>query len=536
MASKEELQRLVRAMNPDAEQIEEATAAAPRVPGAVKALGRGFYEANIAPLLSPYETAMAIFGAGKEMVRAPVETTKSMARSELERLQQAEGSPEAAAEYAGGMFSPFSMLRRAPTMREITAYQGSPTKFEPTPNNPLGEFDVSKAGSGVGQQNRGPGTYIAENPKVAERYRMKYSPVMNIGEQRSPGYKYTVDLPDPMIEKMLDLDAPIVNQSKFIRDKIMQVSNDPALPPDSAELLRQLLTSKDRALQKYPLTGLGLVSVPREFGGIFKDVTEANTILQRYGIPGSKWKDDISRGPDKGTRNFVVFPGEEKKVKILEREGPKGERAFSENPQLRTPEFKKFIQGSKVVDEENRPIRLYHATDAESDFDEFDTSDFGSWFAEDPETAMGYANKGHGGAPRTFPVYLNVKKPLYIPEEIDLSEDVNAAKALDLINKRNKTDITLEEIGQNPRGDWDLSNQGNEYGFALFGLNDLFVDALKKRGFDGYQAFEQGKSTWNAFSPEQIKSAVGNVGKFDPESPVLTKAEGGEVRPLAKRR
>jgi hypothetical protein len=339
MASKEELQRLVRAMNPDAEQIEEAAAAAPRVPGAVKALGRGFYEANIAPLLSPYETAMAIFGAGKEMVRAPVETTKSMARSELERLQQAEGSPEAAAEYAGGMFSPFSMLRRAPTMREITAYQASPAKFEPTPN-----------------------------------------------------------------------------------------------------------------------------------------------------------------------------------------------------PQLRTPEFKKFFQGSKVVDEEKRPIRLYHATDAENDFDEFDTSDFGSWFAEDPETAMGYANKGHGGAPRTFPVYLNVKKPLYIPEEIDLSEDVNAAQALDLINKRNKTDITLEEIGENPRGDWDLSNQGNEYGFALFGLNDRFVDALKKRGFDGYQAFEQGKSTWNAFSPEQIKSAVGNVGKFDPESPVLTKAQGGEVRPLAKRR
>jgi len=530
MASKEELRKLMLAMNPDAEQIEEAATAAPRVPDVAKAFGRGLYEANVAPLLSPYETAMAIFGAGKEMARAPVETTKSMARSELERLQQAERSPEAAAEYAGGMFSPFSMLRRAPTMREITAYQGSPAKFEPTPNNPLGEFDITKAGSGVGQQNRGPGTYIAENPKVANRYRIAPG-----STDPKKGFMYTVDLPDPMIEKMIDLDAPIMNQPK-IRETLLKIADDDVLPPESAQYLRYMLTSQDKTLQKYPLTGQGLVAVPRELGGIFKDVTEANTVLQRYGIPGSKWKDDISRGPDKGTRNFVVFPGEEKKVKILEREGPKGEQAFSENPQLRTPEFKKFIQGSKVVDEENRPIRLYHATDAESDFDEFDTSDFGSWFAEDPETAMGYANKGHGGAPRTFPVYLNVKKPLYIPEEIDLSEDVNAAKALDLINKRNKTDITLEEIGQNPRGDWDLSNQGNEYGFALFGLNDLFVDALKKRGFDGYQAFEQGKSTWNAFSPEQIKSAVGNVGKFDPESPVLTKAEGGEVRPLAKRR
>lgn len=318
--NQEDLRKLMLAMNPDAEQIEEAVAAAPRVPGTAKALGKGFYEANVAPLLSPYETAMAIFGTGKEMARAPVETTKSMARSELERLQQAERSPEAAAEYAGGMFSPFSMLRRAPTMREITAYQGSPAKFEPTPANPLGEFDITKAGSGVGQQNRGPGTYIAENPKVAERYRMKYSPVTKIGEKRAPGYLYTVDLPDPLIEKMIDLDAPIMNQPK-IRETLLKIADDDVLPPKSAQYLRYMLTSQDKALQKYPLTGFGLISVPREFGGIFKDVTEANTVLQRYGIPGSKWKDDISRGPDKGTRNFVVFPGEEEKVKILKREG-----------------------------------------------------------------------------------------------------------------------------------------------------------------------------------------------------------------------
>ena len=315
MASKEELRKLMLAMNPDAEQIEEAATAAPRVPDVAKAFGRGLYEANVAPLLSPYETAMAIFGAGKEMARAPVETTKSMARSELERLQQAERSPEAAAEYAGGMFSPFSMLRRAPTMREITAYQGSPAKFEPTPDNPLGEFDITKAGSGVGQQNRGPGTYIAENPKVANRYRIAPG-----STDPKKGFMYTVDLPDPMIEKMIDLDAPIMNQPK-IRETLLKIADDDVLPPESAQYLRYMLTSQDKALQKYPLTGLGLVSVPREFGGIFKDVTEANAVLQRYGIPGSKWKDDISRGPDKGTRNFVVFPGEEKKVKILKREG-----------------------------------------------------------------------------------------------------------------------------------------------------------------------------------------------------------------------
>ena len=320
MASKEDLQRLIRAMNPDAEQIEEAAAAAPRVPGAAKALGKGFYEANIAPLLSPRETAMAIFGAGKELVRAPVETTKSMARSELERLQGAAQSPEAAAEYAGGMFSPFSMLRRAPTMSEITAYQGSRAQFEPTPNNPLGEFDITKAGTGVGQQNRGPGTYLTESQRVANRFRIGDG---NIDPKK--GFLYTVDLPDSMVERMLDLDAPIMDQPK-IRETLLKIADDGVLPQESADYLRYMLISADEGLKQYPLTGQGLIAVPRALGGIFQDSTEANTILQRYGIPGSKWdaglfKEDIAKGREKVTRNFLVFPGEEKKVKILKREG-----------------------------------------------------------------------------------------------------------------------------------------------------------------------------------------------------------------------
>lgn len=313
--SREDLRKLVLALNPDAEQIEEAAAAAPRVPAVARSLGKGFYEANVAPLLSPVKTMRELLGFGKEFVKSPIETGKTVARSELDRLQAAEKSPEAAAEYYGGLLSPFSMLRRAPTMREISAYHSSPAKFEPTPDNPLGEFDITKAGSGVGQQNRGPGTYIAENPKVANRYRIAPG-----STDPKKGFMYTVDLPDPMIEKMIDLDAPIMNQPK-IRETLLKIADDDVLPPESAQYLRYMLTSQDKPLQKYPLTGLGLIAVPREFGGIFKDVTEANAVLQRYGIPGSKWKDDISRGPDKGTRNFVVFPGEEKKVKILKREG-----------------------------------------------------------------------------------------------------------------------------------------------------------------------------------------------------------------------
>jgi len=50
------------------------------------------------------------------------------------------------------------------------------------------------------------------------------------------------------------------------------------------------------------------------------DRAEVSEYLRSLGIPGIKYLDRGSRGKDgSGTRNFVVFPGEEKKVNILER-------------------------------------------------------------------------------------------------------------------------------------------------------------------------------------------------------------------------
>jgi len=47
----------------------------------------------------------------------------------------------------------------------------------------------------------------------------------------------------------------------------------------------------------------------------------ASEVMKRMGIPGIRYLDAGSRGQGgTGTRNFVVFPGEEKKVKILRRE------------------------------------------------------------------------------------------------------------------------------------------------------------------------------------------------------------------------
>jgi hypothetical protein len=54
---------------------------------------------------------------------------------------------------------------------------------------------------------------------------------------------------------------------------------------------------------------------------------KASDALRTAGIPGIRYLDAESRAKGEGTRNFVVFPGEEQNLRILERDGVKAENA-----------------------------------------------------------------------------------------------------------------------------------------------------------------------------------------------------------------
>ena len=56
-------------------------------------------------------------------------------------------------------------------------------------------------------------------------------------------------------------------------------------------------------------------------GNATKNQIEASRALREAGIPGIKYFDGNSRTAGKGSRNYVVFPGEEKNLKMLERNG-----------------------------------------------------------------------------------------------------------------------------------------------------------------------------------------------------------------------
>ena len=151
--------------------------------------------------------------------------------------------------------------------------------------------------------------------------------------QATQGAFYKVDLPDEQIAKMLDWDKPLSQQKDIVKN----------ITPESLGLTYTQLPNGNHAfvnqegkilgnLQKggtqegftknwmsdvmrgtgqdlYKMLGQGMEKSPAVSGA-----------LREAGIPGIRYLDQGSRGKG-GTSNFVVFPGEESKLRIMEVNG-----------------------------------------------------------------------------------------------------------------------------------------------------------------------------------------------------------------------
>jgi hypothetical protein len=291
-----------------------------------------------------------------------------LAGRDIERARRA-GDPAAAA-MAATEFLPFGrlagMMRRpGPIMSELDVYHGSPHRFE--------EFDASKIGTGEGAQAYGHGIYLAESPAVGRQYAEflasrkndlldpgnlaasmmyrtsegtkeaglreidaalkgiknypnsypdapqqkaaleKARELLESGAElpKQGGNFYTADLPDEMVDRMLDWDKPLSEQSDFVKKALGVAEGYFAVPLSSGE--KMYAHGKSMA-------GVDLINELTSLMGEGNKVA-ASEYLRSRGIPGIRYLDAGSRGQGgSGTRNFVVFPGEEKKVKILKRE------------------------------------------------------------------------------------------------------------------------------------------------------------------------------------------------------------------------
>lgn len=176
------------------------------------------------------------------------------------------------------------------------------------------------------------------DPSYAKKMKQAYAKGMDIYQQNSAGALYKVDLPDEHIAKMLDWDKPLSQQSPEVQKAIPKVadyaslrkqytdidSQISGLPPSSklfnelSDKRRQLSSQMDYAKRLEKAVGSDIYEI---MGGGRGNQLAASEKLKELGVPGIRYLDGGSRGTGAGTSNYVVFPGNESLMQIIERNG-----------------------------------------------------------------------------------------------------------------------------------------------------------------------------------------------------------------------
>jgi len=188
---------------------------------------------------------------------------------------------------------------------QMTVYHGSPHLFPPTKNNPLGEFNSSKIGTGEGKQQQGVGSYLAEAKEVGQKYADKEAWKRGMDS----GYLYKVDAPDELIASMANHDFPMYKQPQSVKSAVNEL-----LDENAKKALKNYHGWED--VNEAPFAAvMDALEIARG-----NNRAATSEILRQAGIPGIRYLDGGSRTGGQGTSNFVVFPGNEGLLKILERQ------------------------------------------------------------------------------------------------------------------------------------------------------------------------------------------------------------------------
>ena len=198
---------------------------------------------------------------------------------------------------------------------------------------------------------------------------------------------------------------------------------------------------------------------------------------------------------------------------------------LSQADQTDTPAFKRWFGDSKVVDAEGKPLVVYHGT--RGDFNVFNTQHPDGiqrhYFAADPATAAEYANDhtgrtGEGG--NVMPAYLAIRNPAIIEADgssfagVQLSgvpAQIIDALPPEAVRRGYSTLSTIARVAES------------------LGHDGLIVRNVRD-GAGPYGEQNPG-DVYIAFRPEQIKSATGNSGSFDPSNPsiLLSQIQQGNI-------
>lgn len=122
-------------------------------------------------------------------------------------------------------------------------------------------------------------------------------------------------------------------------------------------------------------------------------------------------------------------------------------------------------------------------------------------------------SKSLPSGPNLIPVYVKADKPW----DYDKYEDV---KAVIKRARENGADITQSMADEIAEGNWQTI-EGSSID------NAPILDAIKQLGYDGMYVEEGGEKNLAVFSPNQVKSAIGNNGDFSLSAPSIRESRVG---------
>lgn len=218
--------------------------------------------------------------------------------------------------------------------------------------------------------------------------------------------------------------------------------------------------------------------------------------------------------------------------KVLEMMDAEGDGIFRDAVLLRNPKmlqklvaergktgsaaFTRWFGNSKAVNRNGEPLLVFHGAGAR--FTTFDAGGKPIWMTANIQYAEKYSTANRaaekllpsssiyaGNVDRVIPAYIRVENPANVGDT-DGGFDGNYMDLAKRIGVRPSELRQAWEGAGRPEMLWQAVN------------SKQMSELLKRHGYDGIQAIENGVATWAVLEPTQIKSAVANNGVFSLKS------------------
>lgn len=274
------------------------------------------------------------------------------------------------------------------------------------------------------------------------------------------------------------------------------------------------------------------------YAGINRTAYGTNNIRAEVTMEAGQWtkKSGSARAPPElqfsASAEQISEQDRENLNKVLEMMDAEGDGIFRDAVLLRNPKmlqklvaergktesaaFTRWFGNSKVVNRNGEPLLVFHGAGAR--FTTFDAGGKPIWLTENIQYAEKYSTANRaaekllpsssiyaGNVDRVIPAYIRVENPANVGDT-DGGFDGNYMDLAKRIGVRpSELRQAWEEAGR-PEMLWQAVN------------SKQMSELLKRHGYDGIQAIENGVATWAVLEPTQIKSAVANNGAFSLKS------------------